>query len=162
MAKIKYLMLHCTATPAGAYKDKEDVRKWHMSPPPQGRGWSRPGYRKLILLDGMVQELWPYNDDDIIEPWEITNGARSMNAYTVHYAYVGGVSADNPRVAQDTRTPNQRISMEREVREFIARHPDAKVVGHNQFAAKACPSFDVPEWLRSIGIPRKNIYMPRK
>ncbi|MFA6729078.1 MAG: lysozyme, partial [Prevotella sp.] len=27
-----------------------------------------------------------------------------------------------------------------------------KIIGHNQVAAKACPSFDVKMWLKSIGI----------
>ena len=42
--------------------------------------------------------------------------------------------------------------MKRYVLDFHRRFPGVRIVGHNQLAAKACPSFDVPEWLESIGI----------
>ena len=32
------------------------------------------------------------------------------------------------------------------------RFPDVRIVGHNELAAKACPSFDVQRWLKQIGI----------
>ena len=42
--------------------------------------------------------------------------------------------------------------MEKYVKDFHAAHPKVKIIGHNQIAAKACPSFDVPAWLHEIGI----------
>ena len=29
---------------------------------------------------------------------------------------------------------------------------EGRIIGHNELAAKACPSFDVQEWLKEIGI----------
>ena len=55
-------------------------------------------------------------------------------------------------VVHDTRTPAQKEAMKRYVLDFHKRFPGVRIVGHNQLAAKACPSFDVPEWLESIGI----------
>jgi len=52
----------------------------------------------------------------------------------------------------------QREAMGLYVEDFLRRFPDAKVAGHNQFAQKACPSFDVPKWAKEIGIKEKNIY----
>ena len=52
----------------------------------------------------------------------------------------------------DTRTPQQKSALEHYVRDFVARFPGAAVVGHNELAAKACPSFDVQAWLRETGI----------
>jgi hypothetical protein len=50
------------------------------------------------------------------------------------------------------------ITMKKYVLDFVYRFPHVKVAGHNQFAAKACPCFDVPVWLRQIGIQENNIY----
>jgi hypothetical protein len=44
------------------------------------------------------------------------------------------------------------------VKDFVDKHPQVQVAGHYHFADKACPSFDVPVWLESIGIKEKNIY----
>ena len=65
--------------------------------------------------------------------------------------YVGGVAADG-KTPVDTRTLAQRKAMETYVKDFHRRFPDVEIVGHNQLAAKACPSFNVQTWLKSIGI----------
>jgi hypothetical protein len=47
------------------------------------------------------------------------------------------------------------------VKYTIKRHPQILVLGHNEAPnahGKACPSFNVGDWLRSIGIPEVNIY----
>ena len=43
----------------------------------------------------------------------------------------------------DTRTPEQRKALTELVSELRKRYPGATVHGHNEFAAKACPSFNV-------------------
>jgi hypothetical protein len=32
----------------------------------------------------------------------------------------------------------------------MRKHPTVKVVGHNEFFPKSCPSFDVKEWLKTL------------
>lgn len=86
-----------------------------------------------------------------MDPWEITNGAAGYNSVSRHVAYAGGCALDGKTPA-DTRTVMQRSAMERYVRDFHRRFPLVRIVGHNELAAKACPSFDVQRWLRSIGI----------
>ena len=45
MAKLKYLVLHCTATPEGREVTADDIRRWHTAPVAAGgRGWRRVGY----------------------------------------------------------------------------------------------------------------------
>jgi len=148
---LKYLVLHCTATPAGREVSGAQIREWHTAPPPRGRGWSQVGYTDVFHLDGTVERLVKNNEDAVVDPWEVTNGAKGYNIISRHVVYVGGVAADG-KTPKDTRTPLQLAAMERYVRDFHARFPDVKIIGHNQVAAKACPSFDVPAWLKSIGI----------
>jgi len=85
------------------------------------------------------------------DPGEVPSGARGHNATSRHIAYAGGVAADGTTPC-DTRTPQQKSALEHYVRDFVARFPGAAVVGHNELAAKACPSFDVQAWLRETGI----------
>ncbi len=149
--ELQYLVLHCTATPAGREVTADEIRAWHTAPPPRGRGWKQVGYTDLIHLDGRRERLVDNNEDARVDPWEITNGASGYNSTSRHVVYVGGVATDG-RTPRDTRTPAQRREMERYVKDFHRRFPRVKIVGHNQLAAKACPSFDVPAWLKSIGI----------
>lgn len=151
--KLKYLVIHCTATPAGREVTGDDIRRWHTSPVSQGgRGWKQVGYTDLFHLDGSVERLVKNNEDMSVDPWEVTNGAAGYNSVSRHIVYAGGVDANDVNKAVDTRTPAQKEAMKRYVLDFHRRFPGVRIVGHNQLAAKVCPSFDVPEWLESIGI----------
>lgn len=154
--KLKFLILHCTATPEGREVTSDDIRKWHLSPPPAGRGWSRVGYTDIIHLDGSLENLTPYDSDDDVEAWELTNGVAGQNSISRHIVYAGGT--DTQGKAKDTRTPAQLATMATYCHFMVKRYPNILIAGHNQFAAKACPSFDTVEWLRSIGIPESNIH----
>ncbi len=148
---LKYLVLHCTATPEGREVKASDIRAWHTDPAPKGRGWKQVGYTDLFHLDGQVERLVGNNEDAQVDTWEITNGASGYNSISRHVVYAGGLAADG-KTPKDTRTPAQIRAMERYVKDFHSRFPGVKIIGHNQLAAKACPSFDVPKWLQSIGI----------
>jgi N-acetylmuramoyl-L-alanine amidase len=126
-----------------------------------GRGWRGLGYNDLLLADGSLENLTPFNQDAEVDPWEIANGVAGFNGRSRHLAYVGGLREeviDDHWEPADTRTPNQLYHMEVYVRYMIMRHPHIQVGGHNQVAKRACPCFDVPEWLESINIKQKNIY----
>lgn len=153
MSKLKYLIIHCTATPAGREVSSAELRRWHTSPVSAGgRGWKQVGYTDMIHLDGTVERLVDNNEDANVDPWEVTNGAKGLNSVSRHVVYVGGVDANDVRKSRDTRTAAQKESLRRYVLDFHRRHPEVKILGHNQVAAKACPSFDVPSWLKEIGI----------
>lgn len=152
MAALKYLVLHCTATPEGREVTGDDIRRMHLSPVSQGgRGWNQVGYTDIIHLDGTVEHLVDNNEDANVDPWEITNGAKGYNSVSRHMVYAGGMIKDMSR-PKDTRTPAQLKAMEAYVRDFHRRFPGVRIIGHNEVAAKACPSFDVQKWLESIGI----------
>ena len=153
MAKrLQYLVLHCTATPEGREVSSAEIRRWHTSPVSQGgRGWKQVGYTDMIHLDGSVERLVKNNEDANVNEWEITNGVKGYNSISRHVVYVGGVARDG-KTPKDTRTEAQRKSLEEYVKSFHRRFPHVRIVGHNELAAKACPSFQVQPWLQSIGI----------
>lgn len=152
MGRLKYLVIHCTATPEGREVSAADIRRWHTAPVSRGgRGWKQVGYTDLVHLDGAVERLVDNNEDAWVDNWEITNGAAGYNSVSRHVVYSGGCAGDG-KTARDTRTDAQRTALERYVKDFHRRFPDVRIVGHNELAAKACPSFDVQAWLKSIGI----------
>ena len=151
MSQLKYLVIHCTATPEGRDVTPEDIRRWHTSPVSAGgRGWKQVGYTDLIRLDGTVKRLVNNNEDANVDPWEITNGAKGYNSISRHIVYAGGCDKSNK--PKDTRTAAQEKALIAYVKDFHRRFPNVRIIGHNEIAAKACPSFDVQKWLKSIGI----------
>jgi len=176
---LRFLIIHTTATREGLWISEKDIIRWHTAPPPEGQGWNRVGYSKLIKLDGnmptnmqdvyankdpncIIYSFVRENDDPYVDPWEITYGAAEYNPISLHICYVGGLSADM-KYPKDTRTEKQKQAMEFLIRYYIQKIGEEqghvfKIAGHNQFHNKACPSFCVPKWLRSIGIPEKYIY----
>jgi len=158
MGKLKYLIWHCTATPEGRAVSSNDIRKWHI----EGRGWSRVGYSDMIHINGELENMIPFNQDQVVDSWEISNGAKGFNGSSRHAVYVGGCKSYKPfwlkfYPAKDTRTEEQKETMLVYTKYMIARHPNILVGGHNQLSNKACPSFDVSRWLRENGIPERNI-----
>ena len=149
---LQYLVIHCTATPAGREVTADEIRAWHTMPPPKGRGWKQVGYTDLVHLDGTIERLVNNNEDAWVDDWEVTNGVKGYNSVSRHIVYAGGVNEKDIDKAEDTRTVAQKEALKRYVLEFHAKHPNVKIVGHNQLAARDCPSFDVPAWLQSIGI----------
>ena len=149
---MRYLVIHCTATPEGREVSADEIRRWHTAPVSQGgRGWKQVGYTDMVHLDGSVERLVNNNEDAQVDSWEVTNGAAGYNSVSRHIVYVGG--CDKAGKPKDTRTEAQRETLKRYVEDFHARFPQVKIVGHHELnPGKACPSFDVPTWLRSIGI----------
>ena len=151
--KIQYLVIHCTDTPAGREVSAADIRDWHLSPAPRGRGWRQVGYTDLVHLDGRITRLIDNNEDGAVDTWEISNGVAGINNVSRHIVYSGGGKG------VDTRTAAQRFALEAYVLDFVARFPWVKVGGHTQFdRGKPCPSFDVRRWLIEIGVAEVNIY----
>lgn len=147
---LRYLVIHCTATPEGREVSATDIRRWHTAPVGAGgRGWRQVGYSDLVHLDGTIEHLVGNNEDDWVDPWEVTNGVAGYNAVSRHIVYVGGCAAD-ATTPKDTRTAAQREALAAYVRDFHRRHPKVKIVGHRDLAPKACPSFDVAAWLKEI------------
>ena len=156
---LSLFMLHCAASPANDRLTGDDVRRWHTDPVSRGgRGWKVPGYSTVIRVDGTIDSLVTFDEDQWVEAGEITNGAVGFNGVTRHVCYIGGV--DERGRPKDTRTAAQKKVLADMCKRMVARHPDIKILGHSQVqpAKPFCPGFHVQTWLKSIGIPAKNIY----
>jgi len=159
--KMMLLFIHCAASPEGVNVPAENVITWHTMPKPKGRGWDRCGYSDIIELDGSLHNTRSFDQDDMISSWEETwgvHGSTLLNGNARHVCYIGGLAADN-RTVKDTRTPEQKETLDTYVEYNLLRYPDLVIVGHNQVQAKGCPSFDVPTYLKGIGIDERNIAM---
>ena len=127
---ISEIIVHCAATPEGKDFTVGDMRAWHKQ-----RGWSDIGYHYVVYRDGRVMLGRPVG--------QVGSHVAGRNTGTIGICYVGGVTADG-KTAKDTRTDAQRASLLWLVRELRRKHRGINAVtGHNQYAAKACPSFDV-------------------
>lgn len=138
MRKINKIIIHCTATPEGRITTVADVTSWHKQ-----RGFNTIGYHYLIGLNG---EIWKGRDESVV-------GAHceGHNEDSIGVCYVGGLTKDGKQ-AKDTRTPVQISSLLKLVKESKVKYPNATVHGHNEFAQKACPSFNVQIWSKSVGV----------
>lgn len=131
MRKINLLVWHCTATPEGRAVSVDEIRRWHKA-----RGFSDIGYHYIVHLDGRVEVGRPVD--------QVGAHVQGYNTGSIGCSYVGGVDADNTAKAEDTRTDAQKKAMLALTRKLVKEHPGiARIAGHNEFAAKACPSFDV-------------------
>jgi len=132
MRKINKIVIHCTATPEGREHDVADIRRWHLK-----RGFNDIGYHYVIDLQGGVHIGRPLSKQ----------GAHCSghNRGSVGICYVGGMSKDMKK-AKDTRTQAQKDSLIKLMHELIYKYnKDMTIHGHNEYANKACPSFNVQE-----------------
>ena len=126
--KITEIIVHCSATPEGKDFTVADITRWHRQ-----RGFRTIGYHYVIYRDGSVHLGRPEG--------EIGAHCTGHNAVSIGICYIGGLAADG-KTAKDTRTPEQREALLMLLRRLRAKYPNAKIYGHRDFAAKACPSFD--------------------
>lgn len=152
MADWTHFMLHCSDTPSEFDVKRHHLEKWHLIE----RKWSRLGYSMLWERSGELDLLIPWDKDDVIESWEISNGAAGWNGRTKHGVYAGGQGKFGG--PEDNRTDEQKASMSTSIKMLIQYHPKIKIIGHYQVNRhKYCPSFNVADWCASIGIPEENI-----
>lgn len=122
------IIVHCSATPEGRDFTVEDIRRWHKA-----RGFNDIGYHYVVYRDGTIH----HGRSEKIQ------GAHCIghNACSIGICYIGGCASDG-KTPKDTRTPHQRSALIALLRSLHSRYPNAKIHGHRDFAAKACPCFD--------------------
>lgn len=149
---IDLLVVHCAATRPSLDVRAVDIDRWHKA-----RGWSRIGYHYVITRAGFVEVGR--------EEQEVGAHVRGHNATSIGICLAGGVDESGKRVENNFR-PQQFIALGTLLRELRVRYPKARICGHRDLSpdldgdgvieshewVKGCPSFDVAEWCRSVGI----------
>ena len=128
MREINEVIIHCSATKEGRDYTVADIDRWHRQ-----RGWNGIGYHYVIYRDGTIHEG---RNVQIM-------GAhcKKHNANSIGIVYIGGL--DENGKPKDTRTNCQKAAMYNLLRSIKKLYPGVTIHGHNEFAAKACPCFDV-------------------
>lgn len=131
MRNIKYLVVHCTATPQLA-KVESIINYWKNN-----LGWKSPGYHALIEPNGNINRL---QKDELP-----TNGVAGYNSVSLHVSYIGGV--DEKGKGLDNRTEAQKESILSVLKEWRQKYPKAVIQGHKDFPGvkKECPSFNAKD-----------------
>lgn len=135
--KIKKIIVHCSATRENENVTASTIKRWHTI----DRGWSDIGYHYVIHLDGSIIKG---RKDDVV-------GAHCLgqNANSLGVCYIGGLDQDG-NTPKDTRTLEQKISLESLLKTLKLSHPEAVIHGHTDFAKKACPSFNATKEYKYI------------
>ena len=162
MKRLEFLILHCALTKPKFNLSPEDIIKWHTAPEPDGRGWSRPGYSDLLLRDGSLHNLVPFDQDQFVESDEMTWGVAGKNRIARHLCLEGGLTNIGKYKNPLVQFPDITDSLSKYIHYTILRHPDIKIAAHYMFDKNKhfCPGFDVPVFLKEIGVQEKNIYIP--
>src|ERR1051325_7142663 len=130
LGPLRYLTIHCAATPEGRDVKAVTIFKWDTD------RFGQVSYHWVVELDGSKVNTLP----------ESLRGAHvgKNNSGNIGICYVGGVDKDNNR-PKDTRTPAQKQALRELVARYKAKNPDLIVRGHRDWpgVAKACPSFSV-------------------
>lgn len=131
MRTVKYIAVHCTATPQTTTV-KSILNYWKT-----GLGWKNPGYHLIVKPNGEYERL--ASDETIC------NGVKNYNSVSMHISYIGGI--DSKGKAIDNRTAEQKQTMLELICDLKSKYPSAKIQGHRDFpnVAKDCPSFNAIE-----------------
>jgi N-acetylmuramoyl-L-alanine amidase len=148
MRPLHGIIVHCTATTANWWHDKPtsakvaEVKRWHTLKPPHGRGWKDIGYHYLIDRDGTVATGRPLE--------QVGAHVQGHNTGTIGISLFGGEGSNEKDQFSDHFTQAQDKALRGLISKLKAAHGPLTVTGHNQYAAKACPGFYVPQWFAGV------------
>ena len=142
MRGIDLIVIHCTATRENQRLSEEELEVYHRS-----LGYEGCGYHFYVRRDGNVIAMRPLH--------KAGAHVKGHNSRSIEIAYEGGLDfLENPK---DTRTENQRNSLQLLVSSLKQDFPFARVLGHRDLSPdldgngqidprewlKECPCFDV-------------------
>lgn len=136
-----FIAIHCSATGENQDIGAKDIDRWHRA-----KGWRCIGYHYVIRRNGTVEE----GRDEKVVGAHVEN----WNHNSIGICMVGGVDANDTSKAVNNFTKEQFASLKQLLIDIKTRYPKAKVQGHRDFpdVKKACPSFEVKDWLKTVGL----------
>ena len=132
---ITRLIVHCSYTPPSMDIGVARIRDWHVN----DNGWRDIGYHWVIRRDGGVEQG---RSEDI--PGAHTAG---HNADSIGVCLVGGMS-ETDRQPECNFTGAQYDALCKLIRQIRGRHANIEVSGHNDWARRACPTFNAKEFAK--------------
>lgn len=142
MRAINEIIIHCAATRPEWMKGQptsakvKEIDRWHRA-----NGWSGIGYHYLIDRDGTVAKGRPIG--------RVGAHVKGHNTGTIGVCLIGGHGASAHDKFADHFTFPQNRALRALVNELRQDYPAiSKVTGHNEYANKGCPGFQVSEWMK--------------
>jgi N-acetylmuramoyl-L-alanine amidase len=129
MLPIRFLTIHCAATPEGRDVPAATIAAWDKE------RFGQESYHHIVTLDG--------TDHVRLADDRIGAHVARANSGNIGICYVGG--CDRQMRPRDTRTEAQKRSLRALVAAYRRLYPGLVVRGHRDWPGvrKACPSFDV-------------------
>ena len=143
LSTITEIVVHCSATrPEWMHNQtteekRAEIRRWHLA-----RKFSDFGYHALIDRDGTVVQGRNIN--------ETGAHVKGHNLHTLGVCLVGGFGSSADDRFSENFTAEQDAALRKwivDVNKIVGRQ--LMVTGHNQYANKACPGFNAPNWYRN-------------
>jgi len=141
MRPINEIIVHCSATRPEWMRDAKtpakvaEIRRWHV----QDRGFSDIGYHYVIDRDGTVAK------GRAVE--RVGSHVKGHNTGTIGVCLVGGFGSAATDKFEEHFSWQQHKALAALLVDLRKQFPGIlKVSGHNQYASKACPGFNVPSW----------------
>lgn len=142
MRHLTEIIIHCSATRDDWMQGQStaakvaEIKRWHMD----DNGWSDIGYHWIIDRDGTVAAGRTMERDGA--------HVKGHNKGTVGVCLLGGFGSSENDSPYDHYTAEQMASLRKLIGKLQFEYQSiTKVTGHNQYAAKACPGFQVKPWL---------------
>lgn len=138
------IIFHCSATRPDWMETHSTLAKtaqidaWHRS-----RRFNQIGYHYVIDRDGFYIPARPL--------WRQGAHTRGQNRHSIGVCLIGGYGGNENDAFLKHFTKEQRkssVELIDTLREYFSK--PLTVHGHNEFAAKACPSFNVQKEFRGL------------
>ena len=131
------IVIHCSAVRPEQRNSAKDIDNWHRD-----RGFRHGiGYHDVIRRDGSIE---------LGRPLEMV-GAHVVghNKHSIGICYEGGYNSKGQ--ADDTRTPEQKVTLRKLLEKLRVQFPKALIVGHHDLNhVKACPCFNAINEYRDL------------